>query len=433
MDFCTQFWPGTTYGSTSGMPSSKEDSYNFNYLSNIDKQSLKKQLNELINCKKQVQGQLNNDDYKRILEDLHQSSWSMSLNKAGFETNSTSCCWPFSSNSQATEKVHALLDWLEELEISDTGEEAAPTESLFSQQFNDCLMPSTVILPTVKALKSVLNNLTAKVRQDVVNPYVFTVKAEGKKSYWFFNVITHCYHPLLTYDLPSGGNTSKEQTSIFLGSGAFNKVYSRHNVPEVAIRKPHGRYDATSLSVVIKNTNLMLSLLYSMENHEVISKYINMGFIKSNAELNKKWKMVIPAIKGASLTQMFGIRYCFEKEGAYALEAGIVTDDQRPIVDHAQNAYKQRLKLNGSATLADELEIRYKEFCEHAKSHGYDIYHHDLQPYNVMYDCDNDCLTLIDGDSWNTSSYGQTNEEMRGEEEENFNIIKNHHNPRFLG
>lgn len=277
--------------------------------------------------------------------------------------------------------------------------------------------------PHINALQSYLGQPDIEVEQDQVNPHIFTVRDEGKKSYWFLNVLTQQYHLLAEYRAPVNNNEGAE-AAVELGSGVENMVYSRNGVAELAIRTLHGK-SAIPFSELLQNTNLMLSLLYSMDGYEEILKSINLGFIKSSHPFG--FKTILPAVQGGTLTQMFGTEG--PNEICYKECYGLVSREQKAIVETAKRKYAE--DIQEGASLVEKLNKHYREFCQHAEGMGYLITHYDLRPYNVMYDSINRCLTLIDGDSWCVFNNTDMVTVAQKRTEADFHIIEAYQNKKF--
>lgn len=168
MNLVTQFSPDMPYDFMTGPSFSEEHGtnlYSFRIpvlalqITGPNKESLKSILNQLIEQRKNTHGQLNDDDYAYILEDLHAHLDSAckkakkALDEAGFQAISK---WSVYSNSRATAKIEALLRWL-----------------------------SNMVKPTVADLERVLNSPNSHVEQDTLNLYILPLNQKGRNHTGF--------------------------------------------------------------------------------------------------------------------------------------------------------------------------------------------------------------------------------------------------------
>lgn len=269
------------------------------------------------------------------------------------------------------------------------------------------------------------NTGNKQIQQDTLNPHIFTVQEKNKKSYWFLNVITSQYHLLEEYSVEiDGDNQSQEKAPYKITeAGRQNLVYPRPGAEAIAIRRRLYVESRTGTSKKIADANLLLSLLYSMQNHQEILKRINIGFIKSSKKDQNGWKMVIPAVEGGTLTQLFGVDFRGYSHGSYNRCYGHMNSQNAEIIETAKKNCLE--DLDNQTPLAADLKKHYDEFCQHAKINGHLIQHIDLTPYNVMYNNKERCLTLIDQDAWNV--VGEGGKFWDQDEESIFQLIEMHH------
>lgn len=258
--------------------------------------------------------------------------------------------------------------------------------------------------------------------QDCLNPYIFTVTTGKEKAYWFFNVITEDYQQLISYE-KADSDQPKVNNRIDMGSGKCNNVYSRLDSDTIAVRRVYQYQGNGKVSEEeIKRSNLVLSLMYSMPNHLEILKSINVGFIKSSEQPGLGWKTITPLVQGATLVQMFGREYRNGGNGTFNSVYTNIDSKYEPMVAAAKQYHGADLE-NGKDLVGD-LKSAYMDFCVHAAKRGHYIEHTDLTPYNVMYNSNEHCLTLIDGDAWKIlPGYLYQNENLDASLEE----IRQHH------
>lgn len=259
------------------------------------------------------------------------------------------------------------------------------------------------VIPTIDGLMQFLDGSGKKeITQDKLNPSIFTVKEANEKAYWFLNSITKEYQLLANYSVENTDSSLKAVGRTRTGKGASNAVCLRLGAETLAIRRLYdlSKIDLETAKDKIEKSNLILSLLYSMPNHQEMLKSINIGFIKSSSREPVGFKTIIPAIDGGTLTQLFGaqfsgVNYC---GGSYGSCYANVSHKHKNAVGIAKTYFLE--DLDNKKPLVDNLKQSYYAFCDHIKSQGYFIKHFDVTPYNVMYNNKERCLTLVDGESW---------------------------------